>query len=209
MPGITPVPVTAWRLVYATVDPFGFPTQASALVVTPEVGEGAVPLVSYQHGTVTRRADVPSRLNDEADLGLILAAARYLVVMPDYLGLGDSPGRHPYHHAGSQATAVVDALRPDVVAALRADPDHPIRLALRDNDLHTGWVPAVPTRLYHCAGDRDVLPLNTQVALAHFQAAGATQVTAVDPFPLANHSFCAALALLQAKQWFDSLRIEP
>lgn len=339
VPGIQPVAVSAWRVLYSTVDPHGNPIRASALVVAPSAGTTPVPLVSYQHGTVTERDDVPSRLNGEADLGLVLASARYLVVMPDLLGLGDSPGFHPYHHADSTATAVVDALRatrsslaelsvawnnqlfllgysqgghatlaaqrtlesehadeftltasapmagaydlsgttlndflstrqppnpyyypyilsmlvevygvagslgdllqapydttippllngehsggvinaalpphpldalkPELVEALRNEPNHPLRLALQDNDLHTGWVPQTPTRLYHCAGDRDVLPANTDVALASFTAAGATQVTKVDPFFLANHSTCAPLALLQAKVWFDGLR---
>jgi len=32
-------------------------------------------------------------------------------VAPDYLGLGESPGLHPYHHGDTMATAIVDMLR--------------------------------------------------------------------------------------------------
>jgi len=40
-----------------------------------------------------------------------MATDGYGVIMPDYLGLGDSPGLHPYHHARSEATAVIDMIR--------------------------------------------------------------------------------------------------
>ena len=31
--------------------------------------------------------------------------------MPDYIGMGDSPGFHPYVHAKSEATASIDMVR--------------------------------------------------------------------------------------------------
>jgi hypothetical protein len=342
VPGVAPAPVTAWKIVYRTVDARGAPTIASALLVAPTGPEfdRPLPLASYQHGTVTRREDVPSRLNTEGDIGLMLGASGYITILPDYIGLGDSPGFHPYHHAKSQATAVVDALRaardalpslesewngqlfllgysqgghatlaaqreletlhvdefpltasapaagaydlsgvtatdllsgreppnpyqtayllraytelynlapsfadilrepysttlpplfdgthgsgeinavlparpveilkPEVLQAFTEDPDHPLWAALRENDLHRGWVPETPTRFYHCKGDRDVIIANSEVAVAAFQAAGATNVELLDPFPLPilDHTTCAPFALLSAKDWFDSL----
>src|ERR1051326_8920384 len=50
-------------------------------------------------------------LHSELVVGLAFATSGYAVAMPDYLGLGDSPGLHPYHHARSEATASVDMLR--------------------------------------------------------------------------------------------------
>jgi pimeloyl-ACP methyl ester carboxylesterase len=47
----------------------------------------------------------------EVSIGLAFATSGYAAVLPDYLGLGDSPGLHPYHHARSEATAGVDMLR--------------------------------------------------------------------------------------------------
>jgi dienelactone hydrolase len=41
----------------------------------------------------------------------VLGSYGYAVVVPDYLGLGTSPGYQTYLHAGSEATCVVDALR--------------------------------------------------------------------------------------------------
>jgi hypothetical protein len=68
------------------------------------------------------------------------------------------------------------------------------------------WKPRAPLRLYHCSGDLDVDPANSQVALASFHALGATQVELIDPQPGADHSGCAQPSLLQAKAWFDSLK---
>ncbi|MCC6232688.1 MAG: hypothetical protein IT580_08585 [Verrucomicrobiales bacterium] len=345
VPGSPTHAVTAWRLVYRTIDAAGQPTIASALLVVPTGATNALPITSYQHGTVTRREDVPSRLNSEADLGLILGSTGYLTLLPDYLGLGDSPGFHPYHHAATHASAVVDALRavrtlaveggpygarwnqqlfltgysqgghatlaaqrelelhhadefsitasapcagaydlsgtmandllstrlppnpyysayllhayvhvygnlapslgdllrppysstvpplfdgthdsgeinaalpaqpalmlkPEVLEALRTDPQHPIRLALKDNDLHTGWIPRSPTRLYHCPGDQDVLFANSQVASDTFKAAGGAPVEVINPWPFSDlgHGECVPFALLGAKFWFDGLK---
>jgi hypothetical protein len=61
-------------------------------------------------------------------------------------------------------------------------------------------------RLYHCAADQDVIIANSQVALASFQALGATQVQLIDPLPSAGHSGCSEPSLALAKAWFDSLR---
>jgi hypothetical protein len=47
----------------------------------------------------------------EGGLSLIFAARGYVVVAADYVGLGVSETFHPYLHAESEATAVVDALR--------------------------------------------------------------------------------------------------
>lgn len=339
VPGITARAVDAWKIVYQTLDARGQSTHASALVVAPAAPDRPLPILSYQHGTVTERDDVPSRLNDEGDIGLLMASAGYIAVLPDYIGLGDSPGFHPYHHAKSEATAVVDAIRgtrdslsarnlqwnqqlfltgyshgghstlaaqrelellhtneftvtasapaagaydlsgtttadllstrvppnpyytayllaayvdvyglapdlasllrapyntslpplldgrhggseinaampprptdifrPDYLQAFRDDPNHPLRVALRDNDLHTGWVPKARTKFFHCRGDQDVVFANSQVAFDTFKAAGAPSIELIDPFSLANHSTCALLALPQAKLWFDSLK---
>lgn len=104
--------VKVYKLIYETVDAQGLRTQASGSLALPDNRPaGGLPLVSYQHGTVTEREDVPSRLNTEGYIGVAMATSGYAAVLPDYLGLGDSPGVHPYHHAKSEATCVVDLLR--------------------------------------------------------------------------------------------------
>lgn len=112
IPVIPQYDVRVYKLVYQTVDPLGGRTQASGALVAPQVTGHALPLVSYQHGTLTLKSEAPSAtLFGETLIGVVLATSGYVAALPDYLGLGDSPGLHPYHHASSEATASVDMLR--------------------------------------------------------------------------------------------------
>lgn len=111
---LTPVhDVRVYSLRYETLGPWGEPTVASAALAAPATTGSPWPLVSYQHGTIVRTNEAPSRMNltGELGIGVVFAARGFVAVLPDYLGLGDSPGLHPYHHARSEATACVDALR--------------------------------------------------------------------------------------------------
>jgi len=104
-------PIEVHRLRYATTDPFGQPTMASGAVVLPIAPGCHHAMAAYMHGTILDREDVPSRLSSEIIVGYFLGASGYVGVLPDYLGLGDGPGRHPYIHAASEATASIDMLR--------------------------------------------------------------------------------------------------
>jgi pimeloyl-ACP methyl ester carboxylesterase len=99
----------------------------------------------------------------------------------------------------------VQILKPEYLTAFRANPRHPLRLALEENDLFR-WVPHAPMRLYHCAADQDVVIANSEVALASFHSLGATQVELIDPAPTQDHGGCVEPSLVQVKAWFDSLR---
>ncbi|WP_428353304.1 lipase family protein [Methyloprofundus sp.] len=102
--------VQVYSVNYQTVDPSGALTQASALIAIPDDTEQSYPLIAYQHGTEVLRANAPSQ--DAFDLPTIaLAASGYVVVSADYLGLGESESLHPYVHAHSLATVVIDAIR--------------------------------------------------------------------------------------------------
>ena len=102
--------VTLYKIVYETIDPQGNMTQASGALIIPE-GSGDFPMVTYQHGTMTSRDEAPSAGGFEQVVGMLFAGTGYVVVMPDLLGLGDSPGLHPFVHAASSASAVIDMLR--------------------------------------------------------------------------------------------------
>ena len=102
--------VQIYSVTYETLDPSGSLVQASALVAFPTDTQNTYPLIAYQHGTEVLRADAPSQnINDLPTLGL--AASGYVVVSADFLGLGESALLHPYIHAHSLATTVIDALR--------------------------------------------------------------------------------------------------
>ncbi len=82
---------------------------ASGLVCLPIESGRTFPQLVYQHGTANSREDVPSR-DVESSIGKIMAALGYASALPDYIGLGDSKGIHPYIHSASEASAGADLL---------------------------------------------------------------------------------------------------
>lgn len=104
--------VSLYKIVYTTVDANGDSTIASGALTIPNTTECTdFPLAVYQHGTVLNKEDVPSRDNGEAILTKVFASGGYYALTPDYIGLGDSPGLHPYVHAASEAIAAIDMMR--------------------------------------------------------------------------------------------------
>lgn len=121
-----------WRITYRTIDINGQTTTGSGMLVLPSGATGDLPTISWQHGTSTLKTGVPSRSDDEVYLAACLfASAGYAVVSADYLGMGDSPGPHPYLHASSEASACVDMLRAvrHAVAGKGVSLDGPLFLA--------------------------------------------------------------------------------
>ncbi len=102
--------VDAYRVSYRTLDKHDELSKVSGLMLIPQ-GLDTLDLMSVQHGTVFERDEVGSVHPYFTAEGLITAMNGYLVVVPDYLGLGDSQLLHPYLHAGLSANAVIDMLR--------------------------------------------------------------------------------------------------
>lgn len=115
--------VAVYKIVYETIDPQGAVTQASGALMIPQNVSGRRPLLTYQHGTMSARSEAPSAGGFEQIVGVLFAATGYVTVMPDLLGLGDSPGLHPYVHAASSASAVIDMLRASEDFTLANGPD--------------------------------------------------------------------------------------
>lgn len=104
--------VNTYKITYNTTNVDGTPTVASGAVMVPvNSGCDQFPLISYSHGTVLERDNVPSRNNTESLIPKILASTGRVATAPDYLGLGDNAGLHPYLHAESEATAAIDLMR--------------------------------------------------------------------------------------------------
>lgn len=105
--------VACTALTYETIDVRGARAEASGLACVPIGATGPRPLLSYQHGTVTTDADVPSSRQSASAIffALLYASGGYATAAADYLGLGAAPGLHPYLHAASEATASVDMIR--------------------------------------------------------------------------------------------------
>ena len=110
LPDKTVHDVSIYKLTYHTVDVAGNPTVASGALYVPRSDADSLPLISYQHGTIMNRDQVPSNRAEDPP-GLFFSGYGYIVAMPDYLGLGDNPGLHPYLHWESEATASIDMVR--------------------------------------------------------------------------------------------------
>ena len=102
--------VDMYRVLYTTTDIHGVPDTASGLLIVPDRPEFIYPLLSYQHGTVNSRWDVPSELAGGYELAMALSGKGYAVIAPDFLGLGEARGLHPYVHAETEARAAIDML---------------------------------------------------------------------------------------------------
>lgn len=102
-------------LTYKMLGQSGQEVQATSLVFTPITPPpvGGWPIVVWAHGT-TGVADVcaPSKAalaDSTKDLISKLLAAGYVVVAPDYEGLG-TPGIHPFLNVKSEAFSITDAV---------------------------------------------------------------------------------------------------
>ncbi len=104
--------VEAYKIIYTTSDLQGNLTHASGALFIPANLATANPFVAYLHGTLTRDADAPSNLSGtETIIGWMFAMNGYITLMPDYLGLGDGSGVHPYLHVKTEATATADMIK--------------------------------------------------------------------------------------------------
>ncbi len=103
--------VDLYKINYTTPDLQGNQHTASGLLCIPQSESRIFPLGCYQHGTIINgRDDVPSNLAGGYTLPLIFSSFGYVVCAADFLGLGDSPGIHPYVHSATEASAAIDML---------------------------------------------------------------------------------------------------
>lgn len=104
--------VRLYRVEYWTTGTDERPVLASGLMAVPTTNH-PIGIVSYQHATRADRAGVPSAPTRAEGVlaALAFGGAGFVVCAPDYIGLGRSPGFHPYLHAPSEASAVVDLLQ--------------------------------------------------------------------------------------------------
>jgi len=105
--------VTVYSITYYTVNPKGDIVPATGALYLPE-SDKAMPVMSIQHGTETKRSMVssvnPLITTGEGMVGLVTGGLGYITCIPDYLGLGGSSGLHPYLHAATLSANVIDFL---------------------------------------------------------------------------------------------------
>ena len=77
------------------------------------------------------------------------------------------------------ASITLRMFRDSVLEAVAENVDHPINIALRDNDVFD-WTPEAPTRLYYCTADDQVPFMNSVVADSVMNANSAPDIEAID-----------------------------
>ncbi len=103
--------VANYKLIYSSTDAHGDSTIASGLLSIPMGTECTeLPMLVYCHGTVLKKFDVPSSLNFEGADVRQFASSGFIALGPDYIGMGESPGLHPYEHNTTEATATLDMI---------------------------------------------------------------------------------------------------
>ena len=109
--------VRLYRVTYSTVIPErdNKPTVASGLLALPDTAAAGatLPLVSYQHGTVYGRQEVPSFPEQSPETQLMIAqfaGQGYALIGADYFGLGTSPEKEGYMVKKSHQQATYDML---------------------------------------------------------------------------------------------------
>ncbi|WP_235861441.1 alpha/beta hydrolase family protein [Pontibacter flavimaris] len=102
--------ISVYKLVYNTTY-LGREIKASGLVCLPQHTAAPVPVVSVQHGTNFAHRDAPSNFEGLSGFELF-AAAGYALLIPDYIGFGESKDiLHLYYDQKHAALAVVDMIK--------------------------------------------------------------------------------------------------
>lgn len=138
--------VDCYRMQYSVGSGSGA-VQLSGLLALPRDVEPRR-LVSFQHGTSTTRTAVPSQLDGTGVAAAIAFAGNgYALVLPDYPGMGESQGRHPYYVADAIGPAVAGMI--EASQRLQAVPDGPVFLS---GFSEGGWASLAALRILESKG---------------------------------------------------------
>ncbi|WP_204251127.1 alpha/beta hydrolase family protein [Elioraea rosea] len=107
--------VRLYRVSYPSVVPerSNTPVTLTGLVAIPETGAATLPLLSYQHGTVYGKQQVPSFPEQSPETQLMVAqfaGQGYAVIGADYIGMGESTEPQGYMVKGSHQQATADLI---------------------------------------------------------------------------------------------------
>lgn len=101
--------IKLYEITYTTSWHDGSSIQASGLLFVPDNLQKELPQLIYHHGTRTLRKTTLN-ISRENAISAGFAADGYLVLMPDYIGLGKGEKFHLYQNSASESTASVDML---------------------------------------------------------------------------------------------------
>jgi hypothetical protein len=123
-------------------------------------------------------------------------------LLPEYVFLAD--WFDGYHSSGEINDAMpeipITIMKPEEVQFFEEDENHPLRVALQENDLWD-WNPQAPIHMFHGEGDELVPFENSQMAYDQFLANGVQDIH-LEPIPesFGGHSDVAPWALFGAYQ---------
>ena len=104
--------IAYYKITYTTPDVYEVQDTASGLLIIPLDDTRQFPMMTYLHGTVADRNMGMSNLAAaDVQLAEIYGTFGFITVAPDYLGMNESRGFHPYVHAKSEASAARDMMR--------------------------------------------------------------------------------------------------
>ena len=135
-------------------------------------------------------------------------AENYL--LPEYASI--LPSLFDGMHSGAEINDVmpnipITIMKPDSIDTFQNDTNHPLRIALQENDLYD-WLPQSTMHIIHGVADELVPFENAQIAYDQFIENGAQDVHLV-PIPenLGGHQDAAPFALLGAFQIAEDMKI--
>ena len=103
--------VDGYKILYFTPDHTGELVLCSGAIYLPKNTLCPSPILAWQHGTTASDTWVPSNIySDNNVIGTIGASQGYVVVMSDFIGLGEGIGFHNYVHADTEASSTIDLI---------------------------------------------------------------------------------------------------
>ena len=103
------------------------------------------------------------------------------------------------------AVIPVKVLKDAYIESVKNDSNHPMLLAMKDNNVYD-WSPQAPTRLYYCTADEEVPFENSIIADSAMMVNGAANVEAKDINPQLTHFFCALPAAVETVDFFETFQ---
>lgn len=101
----------AYKITYYTKNENNTLVKATGLLMYPKVNYKLSTIVS-DHGTTDSRDNVPSNLRGVLYAGFVVELSYvlngYILMAPDYVGMGSGDGVHPYVHYPTEAGATID-----------------------------------------------------------------------------------------------------
>ncbi|MCW3162199.1 T9SS type A sorting domain-containing protein [Chryseobacterium oryctis] len=103
--------VKGYKITYYTKNENNVLVKATGLLMYPDVNYKLSTVVS-EHGTTDNRNNVPSNLKGVMTAGFVVELSYvlngYILMAPDYVGMGSGDGVHPYVHYPTEASATID-----------------------------------------------------------------------------------------------------